>query len=225
MLRKHAIEINAVVLGLRQECVGHSWPRQISAPLLFCPTLAHLNNRAETREGSSGGCRWMQEVFCWTAWTVTSDWCFWPQKHSLLGIMCFREEQRRTDGLQDREREWRPQKHCTYTGQEVFNTHIKCYVITVFYCSRVTFSQQTAMWFYSWDHSVRSSNGDWISCISDVSPEKKTPMISYRSQYELRHFSSFSRNQMIWAALHVHVIDCMSTIDSFGSILSSLKER
>ncbi len=160
MLRKHAIEINAVVLGLRQECVGHSWPRQLSAPLLFCPTLAHLNNRAETREGSSGGCRWMQEVFCWTAWTVTSDWCFWPQKHSLLGIMCFREEQRRTCGLQDGEREWRPQKHCTYTGQEVFNTHIKCYVITVFYCSRVTFSQQTAMWFYSWDHSVRSSNGD-----------------------------------------------------------------
>ncbi len=126
MLRRHAIEINAVVLGLRQECVGHSWPRQLSAPLLFCPTLAHLNNRAETREGSSGGCRWMQEVFCWTAWTVTSDWCFWPQKHSLLGIMCFREEQRRTCGLQDGEREWRPQKHCTYTGQEVFNTHILC---------------------------------------------------------------------------------------------------
>ncbi len=153
----------------------------MSAPLLFCPTLAHLNNRAETREGSRGGCRWTQEVFCWTAWTVTSDWCFWPQNHSCLGIMCFRAEQRRTDGLQDGEREWRPQKHCTYTGQEVFNTLIKRYVITVFYCSRVTFSLQTVILFLRSFSEIIKWRLRWISCISDVSPEKKTPMISYRS--------------------------------------------
>ncbi len=44
-----------------------------------------------------------------------------------------------------------------------------------------------------------------------------------RSQYELRHFSSHSP-RIQWSELLCTFTDCMSAIDSFGSIFSSLKE-